>query len=194
MKKFRTNTEAERNKLLGRKHEKKLKFDALMGIWIRETISKNPKHRNKEIDNKEYFFEKKKCAKFAHIAYLQRIGITMEIDNELLKLVNEEVRESVKTLQSLANDVSNINDLLEPEIHKLVNRIRTARMTTVRELKTALTEMKDVRKFFLDKEYKTEIERLEKFVDLGERLRALIKDGTMDMITDSILKLSIGES
>ena len=74
----------------------------------------------------------------------------------------------------------------------MIHKVRASRMTVTTELKQSLNIMKDVRKFFLESDFKIEMERLERFVELGERLKAMIDDGTMDAITDIVLKLAIG--
>lgn len=119
-------------------------------------------------------------------------GMTMETVDAMMKKINEEVGESSKLLKKAVNEMKATYDILMPDMVKMVKDIRSSRMTVTMELKQSLTIMKDVRKFFLDSDYKTEMERLEKFVLLGERMQRLLKDGTMDAVCDIILKLSIG--
>lgn len=57
------------------------------------------------------------------------------------------------------------------------------------DLGAAKREMADVRKFFLEKEHVTEIDRLKEFLDLCDRFKKLKDDGVLDVITDVILKL-----
>jgi len=121
------------------------------------------------------------------------IGGKMEMTDVMLKKVNDEVKESKVILQNLVNEVKAVNDLLQPELLKTVLSIRTSRETVTRELSKALTTMRDVRKFFLESDYKEEMERLERFVALGERMKALINDGTMDAVCDMAIKLAVGE-
>jgi len=53
--------------------------------------------------------------------------------------------------------------------------------------------MKDVRKFFFESDHEEELKRLQEFVTLGERMKSLIEDGTMDAVVDIAIKLAIQE-
>lgn len=81
-----------------------------------------------------------------------------------------------------------IQDLMKHEIQN----IRESRMAVVREAGDALTALRDVRKFFLDNDYKTEVERLERFTRMARDLRDLLDDGTLNATADIMLKLSEG--
>ena len=61
--------------------------------------------------------------------------------------------------------------------------------SVILDLGAAKKEMADVRKFFLEKEHVTEIERLKEFLDLCDRFKKLKDEGVLDVITDCILKL-----
>ncbi|KKL81324.1 hypothetical protein LCGC14_1995850 [marine sediment metagenome] len=82
---------------------------------------------------------------------------------------------------------------LKKELDKLVQKIRESRMAVTLELKQTLSAMRDVRTFFLESDYEKEMERLERFVTLGERMKTLIQDGTIDAMCDVVLKLAIGK-
>jgi hypothetical protein len=69
--------------------------------------------------------------------------------------------------------------------------VRQARMAVVGEIAHLLLPLKEVRQFFLGKDYDQEIARLKEFTSLCERLAALKKDGTLDAIADTIIKLAI---
>ena len=64
-------------------------------------------------------------------------------------------------------------------------------MTAVQEIQATLAMMKDIRKFFLDSDHSEEINRLRDFVGLCNELKALKENGTIDAISDTILKLSV---
>ncbi len=121
------------------------------------------------------------------------IGGFMEITSDMLKEVNKEVEESKKILQRLHDDSKATYTALKPELDKLVQKIRESRMAVTLELKQALSAMRDVRTFFLESDYEKEMERLERFVALGERMKTLIQDGTIDAMCDVVLKLAIGK-
>lgn len=117
----------------------------------------------------------------------------MDQAEDFLKKVNEQLGKSRDELKGIYNEVVATQDMIEPAILEMVKRVRNTRQTVSMELKQALTVMKDVRKFFLESDYQTEIDRLEKFVILSERLRELIDDGTLEVITDVAVKLAIFE-
>ena len=121
------------------------------------------------------------------------IGGYMETSNIMLEEVNKEAEESKKILQKLCNDMKAMSDIVHPELLKMIRDVRTSRMEITTELQKALTAMRDVRKFFLESEYTEEMNRLEKFISLAERMKALIQDGTMDAICDVVLKFAVGD-
>lgn len=75
---------------------------------------------------------------------------------------------------------------------KAMIRARATKVAIEIETKQTITTLGDVRKFFLDPRHEEEIQRLKEFVQLCERLRELKRDGFLDGIVDTILKLEIG--
>jgi len=75
-----------------------------------------------------------------------------------------------------------ISDTYASELHAFKSSV-------ILDLGAARKEMADVRKFFLEKEHITEIERLKEFLDLCDRFKKLKDSGVLDVITDVILKL-----
>lgn len=69
--------------------------------------------------------------------------------------------------------------------------LRMWRMAFDAEVKVLLRDAADIRNFFLDEKHIEEAKRLREFVELCERLKALKADGTLDAITDAILKLGV---
>jgi len=118
------------------------------------------------------------------------IGGIMELSSEALKTINDETKESLKLLKKSFNDIKITSDMLSPELSEMIQKIRTTRMTISSELKQSLSIMKDVRKFFLESDYEKEMERLERFIKLGNELKELIDNGTMNAISDVAIKLS----
>lgn len=76
------------------------------------------------------------------------------------------------------------------ESDKIMKDIQQTRVATEFESRQLLSACADVRKFFLSEEHAKEVCRLKEFVEVVERLRALKKDGTLDAVADTILKLS----
>lgn len=75
------------------------------------------------------------------------------------------------------------------ESNKVFQDIKQTRTAIEWESKHLLTACADVRKFFLSEEHAKEVARLREFVEVMERLRSLKQDGTLDAISDTILKL-----
>jgi len=120
------------------------------------------------------------------------VAQTMEVNKTLLDEINKEVKISKSILQEMANDCLAIQEILEPQLLHAIKRLRETRMTIRTEFSQTLNAMKDVREFFLDKEYEKEMSRLEKFVNIVSQFRELSNNGTLDAVSDTILKLSEG--
>jgi len=56
-----------------------------------------------------------------------------------------------------------------------------------------LCELRDIRKFFLESDYKTEVERLERFVSLCREIKALKESGLFDAVCDTAIRMSVQE-
>ena len=68
--------------------------------------------------------------------------------------------------------------------------VRQSRMAIIGEVAHLLQPLREVRAFLLGKDYEFEIARLKEFCDLCDRLSKLKKDGTLDAIADTIIKLA----
>lgn len=73
---------------------------------------------------------------------------------------------------------------------KRLTELRLKRMALDSELGKLMQGFRDVRAFFLDKNYETEITRLREFVSLCERLQKLKESGFLDTVADTMLKLA----
>ena len=123
--------------------------------------------------------------------HILKTGVEMEKVENLLRTVNEEVRESKKILESLSNEITAVSGDVKPKLLNMIKEIRDNRMATVSEIHQTLLALKDIRKFFLESEYKEEMERLERFVNVCKEIQKLKTDGTFDAVCDSALKLSV---
>ena len=72
--------------------------------------------------------------------------------------------------------------------------LRMTRMAMESEIRQMMAGFREVRQFFLDKDYQEERVRLKEFVELCERLKALKESGFLDTVSDTMLNLSIGGS
>ncbi len=122
-----------------------------------------------------------------------RTGVNMEQANELLKATNEEVTESKKVLQKLANEVRAVADQVNPMLIAQIQTLRQNRMATVREIQDTLAAMREIRKFFIESEHSKEMERLKEFVALCKDIAELKTSGVLDCIMDSIISLALKE-
>lgn len=80
-------------------------------------------------------------------------------------------------------------DALEASTSHYLNSIRQSRVAAVSEINAILAPLKEIRQFFLGSDHSAEIARLREFIELCERLKKLKDDGTLDAVSDSILKL-----
>lgn len=122
-----------------------------------------------------------------------RVGVAMETTGNMLKAINIEVEESKKILESLANEIHALSIIVGPALLNQAKELRSARMVVVNEVRDSLSSLRDVRKFFLESDYKIEIERLEKFVKVCKEIEELKKSGVFDAVCDSALRLAIQE-
>jgi len=110
--------------------------------------------------------------------------------NNTEKFVNE-VEEAKKRLEEITDVFrAEVIEFTTDEFPAALKKMRDCRMSLTSERAKILDTMKDLRGFFMDKDYDTEIERLERFVRLADRFRKLIDEGTLDSISDAILKLA----
>jgi hypothetical protein len=120
-------------------------------------------------------------------------GDMMESTKDCLNAVRIELEESKKVMQDIANQIKEICSITNPMIINQIKELRNYRMTVTSESIQLLRELKEIRQFFLDSEYKTEIDRLEKFLILCNELKKLKLDGTLDTICESIIGLALKE-
>lgn len=136
-------------------------------------------------------------------------GIKSDADMSV-DLANHAIKESRRMVTESENFVSRLKEAREAldlmtnawkpqwldwmkESKSMLEELRSWRMATTLEAKTAVRELADLRKFFLGPDHLEEMARLKEFVDVCERLERLKKNGTMDLIADTIIKLAIHE-
>ena len=96
------------------------------------------------------------------------------------KLVHENIKELVDGMEAFS---ARVKIALED--------VRQSRFAFVSETAQMIKPLRDVREFFVDKTYEVEITRLREFVELCERLERLKQNGTLDAVSDTIIKLSV---
>lgn len=124
---------------------------------------------------------------------LIRGGVFMEDIKNELEVINREVLESKKILENLSNEIRAVSDIVEPALLKQIKDIREHRMSLISELKNCLNMLQDVRKFFLDSDYKIEMERLERFIGVCKEIQILKQEGVFDDICNSAIRMAIRE-
>lgn len=75
-----------------------------------------------------------------------------------------------------------------------VRELRERRMGMDTETRILMSQLRDVRAFFVDNSYETERSRLKEFVELCERLKALKDSGFLDTVADTLIRLSVGNT
>lgn len=119
------------------------------------------------------------------------VGVYMEMVGNILEATTQQVLESKKTLQELTNEIKAMSDTIIPVMAAQVSKIRETRMAVVSEMTQSLGALKEVRKFFFEREYDLEMERLERFVKLCREIEALKANGTFDAVCDAAIRLAV---
>jgi hypothetical protein len=112
----------------------------------------------------------------------KRIDVTEDL--------TERCRELTAAIQYLVTEIkgpwSEYNDFIKMAL----TTVREQRISVGSETRLLMGALKEVRQFFLEESYETEIQRLHEFIDLCERLRALKESGFLDIVADTMLRLS----
>ena len=120
------------------------------------------------------------------------IGISQKFEDNVKKSeeIVERAKAATEAIDHLANNVKSSWFACEKEITDAIKAARTKKFLVKTEMGSMLNQFKDVRKFFLADCHDEEVEKLERFVELCERLEKLKKSGFLDSVADTILKLS----
>ena len=123
-----------------------------------------------------------------------------EIALRIIERINQEphqltalARAAVDARAVLDENIKLIGPVMEDfnaRVKVALEDMRQSRFAVVGEIAHLLQPLKEVRAFLLGKDYQFEVTRLKEFCDLCERLVKLKKDGTLDAIADTIIKLA----
>lgn len=127
-----------------------------------------------------------------------------DIDTELVSLSANRFAKNVENTEALvkrANDATDAIEYICTHFKKewldfddfITNALTKSRATKVAfeiENRQLLASLRDVREFFLDDKHAVEVAKLKEFVELCERLQKLKASGFLDVVADTILKLS----
>ena len=119
-------------------------------------------------------------------------GGQLEDTSELVQVAIKTAREAKEELRAIANECGDIGDVILPALMDHVKLLRDARFSLTNEAGQCLSSLKEVRKFFFDSDYHTEMARLKEFIALCKELKQLQSEGTLDAISDVMLKLAVG--
>jgi hypothetical protein len=123
-------------------------------------------------------------------------AILAEHEKEVKKRIDvtedltERCRELTAAIQYLVTEIkgpwAEYNDFIKISL----TTVREQRLALGSETRLLMGGLKEVRQFFLEESYETEIQRLHEFIDLCERLQALKESGFLDTIADTMLRMS----
>jgi hypothetical protein len=111
--------------------------------------------------------------------------------NRMIQETTASLEDSKKVLQQLSNEIAALVEIVQPALEKQIGAIRSARMTTVTEIRETLTSLREIRKFFLESDYESEMQRLQRFVDLCKQIQHLKNEGVLDVMADTAIRLGI---
>ena len=117
----------------------------------------------------------------------------MEDVNQLVQEANEQLRKSREDMEKLVNQVKTLGETVAPQLAAYIKELREARMATVSETRQIVAELQEVRKFFLEASYESEMNRFQQFLNVCGELKALKEDGTLDAVIDSAIRLGLKE-
>jgi hypothetical protein len=131
-------------------------------------------------------------------------GGASERDASLVTRVLKEGPSTIEHVSSLEEQALDLTNALEvimarwrmdwmdwmDDIKKRTTEIRQSRFAIEGETRALMTNLREVRNFFMDKDHASEIQKLQEFVELCERLKVLKESGFLDNVTDTILRLN----
>lgn len=110
--------------------------------------------------------------------------------NRAMKEADKEILETQESIGEQIRKVSNEMQDLLCVLQQHTVKVREQRMSVVADTDRTIRAMAEVRKFFLGSDYAKEMERLETFVRVCERMEELKRNGTIDAVSDIMLKLA----
>ena len=104
--------------------------------------------------------------------------------------LTEKVRELTATVDYLATEMGGPWGEFQGLMKSALGTVREQRIALGSETRLLMGSLKEVRQFFLEETYETEIRRLSEFIDLCERLKSLKESGFLDVVADTMLALN----
>lgn len=116
-------------------------------------------------------------------------GVVMEHLSGALEEVDKDIKNQIQVLQQTYNELLRMHDVIAPQIIKMSKELRGKRLSLTLDIKNSLSLMKEIRQFFMEKDHEIEINRVKDFLSVCEKIKTFTEDGTMDAITEVMLKL-----
>lgn len=128
-------------------------------------------------------------------AVVGMVNIIMTIEEmaALMRQANTEANESLVALAEAHNKIVSMKDVVFPSLTAFTNEIRQSRMTTEREMKFTLEWLRNVREFFLEKNYDLEMTKLRDFISICREIQSLKEAGILDAVADLAIRLAVQE-
>lgn len=121
------------------------------------------------------------------------VGNKLDQTVALTSAVTNELRQARLEMKAIQAETTEIAEVILPAMMEYVSKLRSARMAVTSEMAQSLAALKDVRKFFLEEDHAAEVARLERFVSLCQAMIDLKKNGVLDAVCDSALRLAVNE-
>jgi hypothetical protein len=158
---------------------------------MRDELPKEPPRiKSKRMLTDEGYVEELLNTESVAPAAVDQHGKTVKAGLKASEELIERARELVDTIDFLAKGIQEPWDEYQRFIKKSIVEVREQRIALSSETRLLMGSLKEVRQFFLEEAYETEINRLHEFIDLCERLQALKESGFLDAVADTILKLN----
>ena len=126
--------------------------------------------------------------KLSDLALLVASQIEASLPNKMSKLAVY-VCDSRDAIDKAMENIGCTMEEFDRRVTSAMDSIRSKRMSIVSEASLATNALKDVRQFFLGKDYEDEKNRLSEFVELCERLQKLKESGFLDVVADTMIRL-----
>jgi hypothetical protein len=120
-------------------------------------------------------------------------GAKVEDATEIVQAATQQLQAAKKELTDTANQIERLSNVVLPMLAEKVTQLRSARMGLVSEVNASLGALRDIRQFFIESDYEKEVKRLEQFLGLCDRLKQLRQDGTLDVVSDVVIRLATQE-
>lgn len=119
-------------------------------------------------------------------SFVKRTGKAIDQSSELVASAMD-ARAAMDTMCDTFKETwINFQDTTDARLREL----RITRMAMDTEMRQLMASCREVRAFFLDKDYAVEVARLKDFVETCERLQKLKDSGFLDTVADTMIRLA----